>query len=48
MSSMNNVLVIGRCVKDAQIYEKDGKVSSARFTLAVRRDYKNKDGCILY
>ena len=44
MSSMNNTTIIGRVIKDAQIYEKNGKATSARFTLAVRRDYKNKDG----
>ena len=44
MSSMNNVVIIGRVIKDAKVYEKDGKFISARFSLAVRRDYKNKEG----
>ena len=44
MSTMNNVTLIGRVVKDAEMQEYEGKVISARFTMACRRDYKNKEG----
>ena len=44
MSTMNNVTLAGRVVRDAEMHEYAGKVISARFTLACRRDYKDKSG----
>ena len=41
---MNRVIQSGRLTKDPQVYEKDGKISSAKFNLAVQRDYKDADG----
>lgn len=39
---MNNVILIGRLTKEVQVSGNDKKV--ARYTLAVQREYKNKDG----
>lgn len=41
---MNRVILSGRLTKDPQTYEKDGKISSARFSLAVQRDFKDAEG----
>jgi len=39
---MNSVILIGRLTKDVKVSGNDKKV--ARYTLAVQREYKNKDG----
>ena len=41
---MNSVVLIGRITKDAAIKYTQNKVSVASFTLAVDRNYKDKDG----
>ena len=41
---MNQVVLIGRITKDAAIKYTQNKVSVASFTLAVDRNYKDKDG----
>ena len=41
---MNSVILLGRLIKDAELrYTPSGKPVS-QFTLAVQRNYKNKDG----
>ena len=41
---MNIVLLIGRLTHDVEIKEFPSGTTSARITLAVRRDFKNSDG----
>lgn len=41
---MNSAVLIGRITKDAAIRYTQNKVSVASFTLAVDRNYKDKDG----
>ena len=41
---MNSVVLVGRITKDATIKYTQNKVSVASFTLAVDRNYKDKDG----
>lgn len=41
---MNSVVLIGRITKDAAIKYTQNKVSVASFTIAVDRNYKDKDG----
>ena len=41
---MNQVVLIGRITKDAAIKYTQNKVSVASFTIAVDRNYKDKDG----
>lgn len=43
---MNNVLLVGRLVKDPAMSYLQSGTAVARFTLAIDRDYKNKDGTI--
>lgn len=42
---MNNVILVGRLTKDPDIKYFNDKVR-AKFSIAVNRDYKNKDGSI--
>lgn len=41
---LNNVCLCGRLVKDCQLEQAGAKTVKTRFTLAVNRDYKDKDG----
>ena len=41
---MNSVVLIGRITKDATIKYTQNKISVASFTIAVDRNYKDKDG----
>lgn len=41
---LNNVCLCGRLVKDCQLEQAGSKTVKTRFTLAVNRDYKDKDG----
>ena len=41
---MNSVVLIGRITKDATIKYTSNKISVASFTIAVDRNYKDKDG----
>lgn len=43
---MNNVVLIGRLVKDPAMSYLQSGTAVARFTLAIDRDYKNKDGTV--
>ena len=40
---MNKVILVGRIVKDPVVNE-NGGTKTAKFSIAVQRDYKNKDG----
>lgn len=41
---MNNVVLIGRLTKDIELKYTQSQTAVASFTLAVNRDFKNKDG----
>lgn len=44
---MNNITIVGRLTRDPEmkyIQSSDKEIAIAKFTLAVDRDYKNKDG----
>lgn len=41
---MNNVVLIGRIVRDIDLKTTDSGKSIARYTLAVQRDFKNANG----
>lgn len=41
---MNNVVLIGRIVRDIDVKTTDSGKSIARYTLAVQRDFKNANG----
>lgn len=41
---MNNVILIGRLTKDSELRYSTSGVAVCNFTLAVDRDYKNKNG----
>lgn len=42
---MNKVILVGRLTKEVDIrYSQDGTKATARYGLAVQRDYKNKNG----
>lgn len=41
---MNSIILIGRATKNTEMNTTPSGVSVARFTLAVDRDYNNKDG----
>ena len=41
---LNNVCLCGRLVKDCQLEQAGAKTVKTRFTLAVNREYKDKDG----
>lgn len=42
---MNNVVLVGRLTKDPEIrYIQGSGTAVARFTIAINREYKNKDG----
>ena len=43
---MNKVILIGRLVKDVQVGKGSSGISIAQFTIAVNRNYKNKEGKI--
>ena len=44
---MNNVVIVGRLTKDPELrYIPGSGTPVATFTLAINRDYKNKDGSI--
>lgn len=43
-NSSNNVNLIGRLTKDPELKMTSGGQPMVRFTIAVNRDYKNKDG----
>ena len=43
MSVLNNVMICGRLTKDVDVRQA-GETTIARTTVAVTRDYKNKDG----
>ena len=42
---MNNVIVVGRLVKNIELKEKENGGKYCDFTLAVTRSYKNCEGC---
>lgn len=41
---MNNVCLIGRLSSDVELKSTSGGTNYARFSIAVQRDFKNKDG----
>lgn len=41
---MNKVVLIGRLTKDIELRQTTGGISTAAFTLAVDRNFKNKNG----
>ena len=41
---MNKVVLVGRLTRDPEVRTNSSGVSSARFTVAVNRNYKNRDG----
>lgn len=41
---MNKVILIGRLTKDVELKYTSSNIAIANFTLAVKRDYKNKNG----
>lgn len=41
---MNNVVLVGRLTKDPELKYLTSGTPVATFTLAINRDYKNKDG----
>ena len=41
---MNNVVLVGRLTKDPELKYLTSGTAVATFTLAINRDYKNKDG----
>lgn len=41
---MNNVVIVGRLTKDPELKYLTSGTAVATFTLAIDRDYKNKDG----
>lgn len=41
---MNNVVIVGRLTKDPELKYLTSGTAVATFTLAINRDYKNKDG----
>ena len=41
---LNNTVLVGRLVKDPQIYETENGNKVSNITLAVPRNYKNQDG----
>ena len=43
---MNNVVIVGRLTKDPELKYLTSGTAVATFTLAIDRDYKNKDGSI--
>ena len=43
---MNNVVIVGRLTKDPELRYLTSGTAVATFTLAIDRDYKNKDGSI--
>lgn len=43
---MNNVVLVGRLTKDPELRYLTSGTAVATFTLAIDRDYKNKDGSI--
>nr|WP_308565217.1 single-stranded DNA-binding protein [uncultured Peptostreptococcus sp.] len=43
---MNNVVLVGRLTKDPELKYLTSGTAVATFTLAIDRDYKNKDGSI--
>lgn len=43
---MNNVVLVGRLTKDPEVSYLQSGTAVARFTLAIDRDYKNKDGSV--
>ena len=42
--TMNNVVIVGRLTKDPELKYLTSGTAVATFTLAINRDYKNKDG----
>ena len=43
---MNNVVIVGRLTKDPELKYLTSGTAVATFTLAIDRDYKNKDGTV--
>ena len=43
---MNNVVLVGRLTKDPELKYLTSGTAVATFTLAIDRDYKNKDGSV--
>lgn len=43
---MNNVVIVGRLTKDPELRYLTSGTAVATFTMAIDRDYKNKDGSI--
>ena len=43
---MNNVVIVGRLTKDPELKYLTSGTAVATFTLAIDRDYKNKDGSV--
>lgn len=43
---MNNVVIVGRLTKDPELKYLTSGTAVATFTMAIDRDYKNKDGSI--
>ena len=41
---MNKVVLVGRLTRDPEVRTNSSGVSSARFTVAVNRNYRNRDG----
>lgn len=41
---MNNVVIVGRLTKDPELKYLTSGTAVATFTMAINRDYKNKDG----
>ena len=41
---MNNVILVGRLVKDLEIRETENNIKVANITIAVTRNYKNANG----
>ena len=43
---MNNVVIVGRLTKDPELRYLTSGTAVATFTMAIDRDYKNKDGSV--
>lgn len=43
---MNNVVIVGRLTKDPELKYLTSGTAVATFTMAIDRDYKNKDGSV--
>ncbi|MBR2248706.1 MAG: single-stranded DNA-binding protein [Bacilli bacterium] len=41
---MNKIVLVGRLTKDPEIYENQSQVKVAKFSLAINRNFKNKEG----